>query len=242
LGTTATVLLPFAFAGFIARRRYLWSAAVLLALLFLYPISLSKLALFTPFWLVGLLVLSKLFETRAVVVISLLAPTLLGVILVAIFYDKAAQYFMLINFRMMAIPSVGMDVYNDFFSKHELTHFCQINLVKRLIACPYQEPLALMMERIYDLGNFNASLFATEGIASVGTLFAPISALLCGLVIALANRLSAGLSTRFVLLSGAMAAQAIVNVPLTITLVTHGSVVLGVLWFLTPRSIFRSRE
>ena len=31
---------------------------------------------------------------------------------------------------MIAIPSVAMDVYNDFFSKHELTHFCQIWLLK----------------------------------------------------------------------------------------------------------------
>jgi hypothetical protein len=238
----STVLLPFGFAGFIARKRY-WSAAVILvALLFFYPVTLSKSALFTPFWLAGLLVLTMMVEARAAAVISLMGPTLLGLVLVNLFYDRAAQYFMVINFRMMTIPSVGMDVYNDFFSRHELTHFCQINLLKRVIACPYQEPLAVMMERIYDLGNFNASLFATEGIASVGYVFAPISALVCGLVIALANRLSAGLSTRFVLLSAALLAQMIVNVPLTITLVTHGAVVLGALWYVTPRSIFANPE
>jgi hypothetical protein len=50
----------------------------------------------------------------------------------------------------------------------------------------------------------NASLFATEGVASVGVLLAPISAFICGLVVALANRLSAGLPCRFVLISGAL--------------------------------------
>ena len=33
------------------------------------------------------------------------------------------------------------------------------------------------MERAYELGNFNASLFATEGIASVGHVFAPLAVL-----------------------------------------------------------------
>jgi hypothetical protein len=239
LGITATVLLPFAFAGFVARKRYWWCAAVLFALLLLYPINLSKSAFFAPFWLIGLLVLSRILETRAVVVISLLAPTLIGVVLVSVFHDKAAQYFMYVNFRFMAIPSVAMDVYNDFFSRHELTHFCQINLVKRFIDCAYQEPLAVILDRTYDLGNFNASMFATEGIASVGNMFAPISALAGGLIVALANRLSADLSARFVLLSAGVLPQTIINVPLTITLVTHGAVILGMLWFVTPRSIFR---
>ena len=60
-----------------------------------------------------------------------------------------------------------------------------------------------MMARAYELGNFNASLFSTEGIASVGPLFAPVSVFVCGLVIALANRLSSGLPPRFILISSA---------------------------------------
>ena len=47
---------------------------------------------------------------------------------------------------MIAIPSVAMDVYNDFFSTHDLTHFCQISLLKRIIHCPYQEQLSIVME------------------------------------------------------------------------------------------------
>jgi len=242
LGMTATVLLPFAFAGFVLRKRYWWCAAVIVALMFLYPISLSKSAFFTPFWLIGLLALSKIFESRAVVVISLLAPTLVGIVLVSVFHDMATQYFIYVNFRFMAIPAVGMDVYNDFFSRHDVTNFCQINLLKRLFDCPYREPLAIIMERTYDLGNFNTSLFATEGIASLGTKLAPISAFAGGLVIALANRLSAGLSARFVLLSAGVLPQVILNTPLTITLVTHGAVILGALWFVTPRTFFKDAK
>jgi hypothetical protein len=56
--------------------------------------------------------------------------------------------------------------------------------------------------KAYTYGAFNASLFATEGIASVGLTLAPLSALVCGLAIAVSNRLSSGLPPRFVLLLG----------------------------------------
>ena len=65
--------------------------------------------------------------------------------------------------------------YNDFFAKHPVTHFCQISVLKAVIACPYSEPLALLMAKNYALGNLNASLFATEGIASVGPTLAPLA-------------------------------------------------------------------
>jgi hypothetical protein len=104
--------------------------------------------------------------------------------------------------------------------------------------CPYQEQLAVVLKREYDLGNFNASLFATEGIASLGTWFAPVAALVGGLVIALGNRLSAGLPPTFILISGAMLPQTLLNVPLTTTLLTHGAALLFLLWYITPRGIF----
>jgi len=138
----------------------------------------------------------------------------------------------------MATPSAALDVYNDFFAHHPHTWFCHISIVKRLAGCPYQEQLSVVMENTYHLGNLNASLFATEGVASVGLYFAPLAALVCGLIIAAGNRASAGLPPRFILLSGAILPQILLNVPLTVALVTYGTAVLFVLWYLTPRSIF----
>jgi hypothetical protein len=94
------------------------------------------------------------------------------------------------------------------------------------------------MARAYQLGNFNASLFATEGIASVGPALAPVVMLGCGLLIALGNRFSAGLPPRFILISGAALPQILLNVPLTIALLTNGAALLFLLWYLTPRAIF----
>jgi hypothetical protein len=139
---------------------------------------------------------------------------------------------------MVALPSIGLDMYNNFFSTHEHTRFCQIIFLKPFVHCPYTEQLSLVMAKAYQFGNFNASLFATEGVASVGLMLAPLSAFACGLLIALANRLSSGLPSRFILLSGGMLPQIFLNLPLTTTLLTGGAAVLFLLWYITPRTMF----
>jgi hypothetical protein len=235
-------LLPFAFAGFVARKAPWRAMAILVLLLLCYPITLSKTVFFAPFWLIAALTLSRIFEARIAVILLLLAPIFAGLALITLFRAHAAFYFTIVNFRMIAIPSVAMDVYNDFFARHELTYFCQISLLKPIMPCPYQDPLSVVMARAYGLGNFNASLFATEGIASVGLFFAPLTALLCGLVIALGNRLSAGLPPRFILISGALLPQILLNVPLTTALLTHGAGILFLLWYITPRAMFEADD
>jgi hypothetical protein len=234
IGIASNALLPFSFACFVARRER-WRAMVclLLSLLF-YPITLNKLSLFTPAWLIFVTLLLKFFEARTTVVLSLLLPIASGVLLVSLFDTDAILFFGTVNFRMIGIPSSAMDIYNDFFSRHELTFFCQISFLKS-VDCPYEHPLAIIMANEYRLGNFNASLFATEGVASVGLQLAPISMIICGFVIALGNRMSAGLSPSFVLISSAVLPQAFLNVPLSTIILTHGAACLFILWYATPR-------
>jgi hypothetical protein len=245
INITSSALLPFAFACYLTRKHTWRAGAVLLLLTFYYPITLSKAAFFTPAWLLTIMLLSKIFEARMTVILSLLVPLVSGLILLALrkvhlLPDEAViSYFGITNFRMLAIPSIALDFYNNFFSTHELTYFCQIRALKPLISCPYDELLSSVILKAYGMGgNFNASLFATEGIASVGALFAPVAVFFCGLVIALGNRLSAGLPPRFILISGAILPQILLNVPLTITLLTHGAAFLFLLWYLTPRKMF----
>jgi hypothetical protein len=241
-GITFSALLPFAFAVFTARKDHWRAAAVLFLLLLFYPITLNKAAFFAPLWLVAIMLTSKFLEARTIVVLSLLGPMLTGLILFLLFKEQTAMYFVIVNFRMVTIPAVAMDVYNDFFSRHDLTYFCQISFLKPMMDCPYHEPLSVVMRRAYGLGNFNASLFATEGIASVGPLLAPVSALLCGLVIAIGNRLSAGLPPHFILISGAILPQISLNVPLSTVLVTHGMAILFLLWYITPRTMLKREQ
>jgi len=238
-GIVSTVLLPFAFACYLALNRRWWAAVPLLLMLLFYPITLSKFALFSTALVVILLALSRIFEPRAATILSILLPMALGVVLMAAFLNNhTLYYFDLVNIRMMATPSSAMDIYNDFFSSHPLTWFCQISFLKPLMSCPYQEQLSLVMEKTYQLGNINASLFATEGIASVGLYLAPLVALACGLVIALGNRASAGLPPGFVLISAALLPQTFLNVPFTTALLTHGAGLLFLLWYIMPRTMF----
>jgi hypothetical protein len=243
-GIMSSALLPFAFAVFIARKKYWMAGTVLVLLLMFYPVVLNKLVFFTPAWLVIFVLLSRFFGSRTAVVLSLLLPVLAGVLIMlpkvdAPLYSYAGQrFFFIANFRTLAVPAAAMDVYSDFFSRHDLTYFCHVSILKPLMSCPYTDQLSIVMERAYKLGNFNASLFASEGIASVGLLFAPVATFACGLVIALGNGLSAGLPDRFVLISGAVFPHILLNVPLSVASVTHGLAILFLLWYITPRAIF----
>jgi hypothetical protein len=243
IGASSNTLLPFAFACFVARGNRRRAAAVLLLLLLFYPITLTKLALFAPFWLLFLVLLSRFFQARTAVVLSLFLPILTGVILAvlvksgAFSYEQIKEYFGAVNFRMIAFPSVALDLYNDFFAAHDHTYFCQISFLKPFVDCPYHEYLSIVMARAYQLGNLNASLFATEGVASVGPILAPLIVLACGLVISLGNRLSSGLPSEFILLSGGILPQVFLNVPLTTTLLTNGAAILFLLWYVTPRAM-----
>ncbi|MDE2376701.1 hypothetical protein [Bradyrhizobium sp.] len=236
---TMTALLPFAFACFALRRRYWMAAAVLAISISFYPSTLSKVALFTPAWLLFVVLVSRL-SGRTAAILSLFLPVLIGVLLVSTIGEPVRRYFSIVNGRMVSVPSVAMDVYNDYFARHDLTHFCQIWLLKPFVPCTLKEPISVVLNSNYPLGFLNASLFATEGIASVGLWAAPAVMLVCGLVIALGNRLSAGLSARFILISAAIVPQIMMNVPFSTLMLTHGLWLLFLLWYLTPRTLFGS--
>lgn len=242
IGIVSGALLPFAFACYVTLDRRWRAASALLLMLLFYPVVLSKLALFAPVWTVAVLILSRFLGPRITTILLILLPMLFGTILVSIFPHKhpAEDIFGLLNIRMFATPSVALEIYNDFFASHPLTHFCQISILKPLMSCPYQVPLGVIMEKAYALGNFNASLFATEGVASVGPYFAPLTAFVCGLVIAVGNRASSGLPPRFIMVSAALFPQVLMNVPLTTALLTHGVATLFLLWYIVPREIFQN--
>jgi hypothetical protein len=118
----STSLIPFAFACFVERRQYLLAGVCLVLLLALYPVTLSKVVLFAPLWLMFLLILSIRFEARVAVILSLLLPIGAGLLSL----PASTALFSVVNFRMIAIPSMSLDIYNNFFAHHPLTHFCQI--------------------------------------------------------------------------------------------------------------------
>jgi hypothetical protein len=92
IGATSNALLPFAFACFVARGSRWRAAAVLLLLLLFYPVTLSKMALLAPFWLLFVAALSRFFEVRIAVVLSLFLPLLAGILLMLLYKSEVLSH------------------------------------------------------------------------------------------------------------------------------------------------------
>lgn len=232
-----TTILPFSYAWFFTQKRHLLAAVVLAVLATYYPITLNKTVLLTPFWLIIIASLLKFTSWRIAVILSLLLPMMIGIAALAFDPHRPELIFGAINFRMLAIPASAIDHYNHFFSTRPLTNFCHIAIIGRFFDCTLPDHLGVMLAKVYATGNYNASLLATEGIASVGIYAAPLTALVCGLVIAVGDLVSDRLEPSFVLLSSSILVLTLMNVPLSTTMLTHGGFLLFTLWFLTPRDI-----
>lgn len=240
VGIFSSALLPFAFACFISRRQY-WRVLFSLALLAMFfPITLSKTALLTPGWLLFVTLLGNIRDIRIAAIASLAIPVLAGS--AAALFGSRNDVFDLLAFRMIDIPSAAPAVYNEYFTHHEQTYFCHLSFAKLMMTCPYKDQLGVVMQKAYGLGNYNASLFATEGIAAVGLWLAPVSALVCGLLTSVGNCLSARLRPSVVLISSSVLSQVLLNVPISTTFLTHGAGILFVLWYISPPGAFARKS
>jgi len=236
IGIVIGALLPFAFACYFFRRKWVLAGGIFCLIVCFYPVTLSKIVLLAPFLMAFFCLLGRALEARLATIMSLAIPTLFGLVAFVIF-DQILP-FGLINLRLNAVPASALDHYNDFFSSHDITRFCQISFVKRIFGCIYTEQLSVVMEKAYHLGNYNASLFSTEGLASSGLYFAPISTFFCGLVVAFGNLTSGKLPPTFILVSGAVLVITLLNVPLSTALLSNGGAFLFLLWYLTPAEYF----
>lgn len=235
-GIISGAVLPFCFAYFALNRQVTLSVIAAGLLLAFFPVLLNKTVLLAPAWLVFVLALYAIFRPKTATALSMIMPIIIGA---AGYYIVASELgymaFGYINFRMIAIPSIAFDHYSHFFSTHPHTNFCQINFVRLFTECPYNEQLGAILKREYNLGNFNGSLFATEGIASVGPVFAPIATLVCGIIIGLGNVASERLSPALIAVSSGVLVQALMNVPLSTVMLSNGGGALFFLWLTSPR-------
>ena len=246
-GWLVAALLPFAFAWFATERRYVLAALSIILIAAFYPVLLNKTVAFAGVWLPFLFILFSLIEARRATVLSLLLPMLAGLVVVLLTYvglsNKIyALVFGAVNYRMLAFPAWALERYFHFFAHHDLTHFCQIGIIRSFTGCPYQFQLGAEMESHYHMGNLNGSRSATEGVASVGAVFAPLSALVCGLILSIGNSVSAHLPKQFVATSAGVAIQVLVNVPLSASLLSNGLLLLFLLWYVTPAEEERTMQ
>ena len=234
VGIATGALMPFVFACFWLRREWLLAVAALLLMASFYAVTLSKLVLLVPLLMAVFSLFRGILDARVMTILSLIVPALAGIAAFGIFGEHAITLFGLFNLRLLGVPSSALDHYNDFFSSHHVTYFCQISFIKSMFGCGYEEPLSVLMSKEYHLGNYNASLLATEGVASMGVYLASIATFFCGVVVAIGNCLSARLPPDFVMVSSTGLVLLLLNVPLSTALLTYGGAVLFLLWYLTP--------
>jgi hypothetical protein len=242
IGNVIGALIPFAFACFLLQGRWAMVAAVCALSLLYYPVTLSKIPLLMPGFLCLVALASRWLQARPVVIVSLLVPLCIALApVLGRDWDHVSAYglqlFSILSFRFLAVPAVSLDHYYAFFAVNPQTWFCQIGLLKSLMTCPYGKQLGLVLADAYDIGSLNASMFATEGVASVGLLYAPVVAALCGVMIGLGNVAASGLPPRFVLISGTMIAVMLRDVPLSVTFLTNGYGLLLLLWLIAPERV-----
>jgi hypothetical protein len=239
-GSLIGAVLPFAFAYFAVQRSYYMAAASIVSIVVFYPVLLNKTVLLAAAWLPFLFFMFRTFEPKRATVLALLIPMTFCLVFYAVAPEQgpvgllATYMFGYTNIRMFAIPSIAMNYYSEFFASNKLTDFCQINIVGAVIGCPYTRQLSLILADRYGLGNLNASLFSTEGIASVGPVWAPVSALVCGIIISVGNNVSARLPPPLIAASAGLVVQALLNVALSTSLLSNGLLVLLLLWYITP--------
>ncbi|MDI3566265.1 O-antigen ligase family protein [Bradyrhizobium sp. Arg816] len=235
--TTIGTIIPYLFASFAARKQWGFAAGVLALSLSFYPVVLNKTVLLVPLWLPLLFWLYSRFEPRAATILAFVIPLLIGMgafMLLRPFSPYLALYPLgTVSLRFVGVPVLALDQYADFFTHNPNTHFCQISIVRRFFGCMYGE-LGPTIGAAYRNGNFNASFLATEGIASVGLLLAPVSAFVCGSILSLGTIASRHLDARFIAVSSGLGVQLIMNVPLSTALLSNGLGMLFVLWWLTP--------
>ena len=246
-GSLTGGVLPFAFAYFACQRRYAMASTAILLNACFYPFLPNRTVLLAVVWLPFLFLVFRAFKPKRAVVFALLVPMAISLIIFAIVpggnpgSELSGYLFELTNYRMFAIPAMAMERFSDFFANHELTHFCQIRIIAAINGCAYPSPLGAVMQEHYHMGNLNASLFATEGIASVGPIWAPLSALICGLILSIGNSVAARLSPCLIAVSSGLVVQSLVNTALSTTFLSNGLLGLLLLWSLTPEPAVDTR-
>ncbi|GAA0003900.1 hypothetical protein BRDID11002_39010 [Bradyrhizobium diazoefficiens] len=234
---TIGALIPYLFASFAGRKEWGFAIGILALSVSFYPVVLNKTVLLIPLWLPLLFLLYSRFEPRIATILAFVIPLLIGMgaflLLLPMSPNLALYPLGTVNLRLVGVPILALDQYADFFTHNPTTHFCQISIVRRFFGCMYGE-LGPTIGAVYRNGNFNASFLATEGIASVGLLLAPVSAFVCGSILSLGTIASRRLDARFIAVSSGLGVQLIMNVPLSTALLSNGLGVLFLLWWLTP--------
>jgi hypothetical protein len=233
--------LPFYTARGIVRRQPVDIAWGMIGCVLLYMATGSKMALLTP---VIMYSLHRLIGATRDLLLRLLLVMVVVVGGIVIFLpDEGALFWVksILMLRILGTSGWNVAAYYDFFSTHGYTFYSHIGPVNAVTgAYPYGElSLGQAVGVFYtgsELNNFNANFWASDAFAAIGVYGVPLITAGVALTFYCINRAAAGYSTRFVTLWLTGFWLALLNLPLSTSLLSGGGgLTLLFLWLARRR-------
>jgi len=197
---------------------------------------------FLPLWIGYIYLAHKWFYRDSVIrlLLTLMAPFLVGLLMIAIAGDVSRTSFIydaftLANYRLYSIPAIGFNAYFKFFSIHPLTYWSHINIIGAFVSNPYGQPLATVMDEAYHLGSYNGSFLETDALAAAGVDVLPFICLLFGLILLGINSCMRGLNVTLLAIVMAGSSIGLTETGIGPGLVTNGVGILALFMLLVPR-------
>lgn len=196
-----------------------------------------------PAWIAYFYLTQKWFFRESVtkLIVTLIAPFLVGMVLIAVAgtADKTSLVyisFSLANYRLYSVPAIGFNAYFTFFSTHPFTYWSHINIIGDFVSNPYGQPLGAVMEDAFHQGSYNASFLETDALAAAGVAALPFTSFFFGLILIFINSCMRGLNATFLAVIMAGSAIALIDTGIGPGLLSNGLVVLAILTLFVPRA------
>lgn len=236
----AYVLSPFLLAYGLTKRKFFISMIAVAGFIIMYMITAERTVFLLPVAIFGIY---KIVRRRAYT-INHVSVLVLGfsilTLLIALLWssvgilDKLGFYFLT---RLLAYPGVFVAQYYDLYSNLGYTYWSHVSGISSMVSAPslidYDRkwPMLgrILAERMFHVeSNSNASIFATDGAASLGPLGVIVISILLSIWLIMLDRVSRKWDRRFVLPLFLPIAFALVNVSFFTMLTSFG----GLFWIL----------
>lgn len=232
--------LPFYFARGVLRKTPIDIGIGLVGSLLIYAAMGSKAAILMGFIIYGL---HLLFGSGKNFLFRLLVALSVGVILiVSLLPDEGPLLWVksILLLRVLGTSGWTMSTYYDYFTTNGFTFYTHIGPINAMTgAYPYGEySLGQVIGLRYSgsaEANFNANFWASDAFAALGIAGVPVvTAILCAVFFTI-NRSAKGYSTQFVVLWLSGFWLALLNLPLSVALLSGGGLMtVLLLWIASP--------
>lgn len=236
----------FAVATALAFRRPLLSALAVVAFFVAYGVGTAKAAALAPAWLLYFVIADRFFIKESVIrfLFVLMAPYLIGNTVWAVIGVNLPvslvriglyEVYTLVNFRLFTIPPLAFNVYYDFFQTHPYTYWSHINVINQFITYPYAQPLPVVLQNVYHMGNYNSGFLVTDAVEAAGIPAIPLACTVVSGVFVALNTASQKLNVSYISVAMCTTLIAFIDISLATWLVSMGVGAMFCIFLFAPR-------